>query len=130
MRNSVMTAVVQQAFDGRKYLNLETRRKSGVVVATPVWFARQGRRFYVYSLADAGKVKRIRNDPRVRIAPCDIRGRLEGEWHEARAAIVDGDDEVEGHRLLDAKYGWMKKIGNFYRRLTGRARAIIAIDPV
>lgn len=125
-----MPADVQQAFDGRKYLNLETRRRTGVAVATPVWFARQGRRFYVYSLADAGKVKRIRNDPRVRIAPCDIRGGLEGEWHEARASIVHGDEESLGHRLLDSKYGWMKKIGNFYRRLTGRERAIIVIDPL
>jgi PPOX class probable F420-dependent enzyme len=125
-----MSAEVQRAFDGRKYLNIETRRKSGVAVATPVWFALHGRRFYVYSLADAGKVKRIRNDPRVRIAPCDIRGRLEGEWYPARAAIVHGDEEALGHRLLDDKYGWMKKIGNIYRRLTGGERAIIAIDPV
>jgi PPOX class probable F420-dependent enzyme len=125
-----MPVDVHTAFDGRKYLSLESRRKSGVAVATPVWFARQGRRFYVYSLADAGKVKRIRNNPSVRIAPCDIRGGLEGGWHEARAAIVHGDEEKLGHRLLDDKYGWMKKIGNIVRRFTGRERAIIAIDPI
>ena len=125
-----MPADALQAFAGRKYISLETRRKTGVAVATPVWFALQGRRFYVYSLADAGKVKRIRNCTRVRIAPCDIRGRLEGDWVEARASIVHGEDEALGHRLLDDKYGCMKKLGNLYRRFMKRERAIIAIGPV
>lgn len=124
-----MPADVLKAFAWRKYLNLETRRKSGVAVATPVWFALQGGRLYVYSLADAGKVKRIRNNPRVRVAPCDIRGGLEGDWIEARAAIVHGEEEALGHRLLDDKYGWMKKLGNLWRRFMRRERAIIAIDP-
>ena len=117
-----------QALAGRKYLSLESRRKSGAAVATPVWFAVRGRRLYVVSLADAGKVKRIRNNPQVRVAPCDIRGGLEGDWIAARAAIVQGDEEALGHRLIDDKYGWMRRVGNLFRRITRRERAIIAID--
>ena len=49
-------------FSGRNYLNLETYRKSGVAVRTPVWFAEQGGILYLYTLADSGKVKRIRNN--------------------------------------------------------------------
>ena len=56
-------------FAGEKYINLETFRKSGAAVATPVWFAEDLGVFYVYSLANAGKVKRIRNNPRVRLMP-------------------------------------------------------------
>ena len=51
-------------FEGQKYLNLESYRKTGAAVATPVWFADDGNELYIYSLADAGKVKRIRNNPR------------------------------------------------------------------
>lgn len=71
-------------FAGRRYLNLQTFRRSGAAVSTPVWFAAQADRLYVYSLARAGKVKRIRNDARVRIAPCNAFGKIEGEWVEAQ----------------------------------------------
>src|ERR1700730_16714611 len=101
-------------FAGQKYLNLETYRKNGNAVATPVWFAEDGGVLYIYSLADAGKVKRIRNNPRVRVAPCGMRAKLKGEWVETRARILQGDEAAKGHRLLDEKYGLLKKIGNVF----------------
>jgi PPOX class probable F420-dependent enzyme len=115
-------------FDGHKYLNLETYRKTGVAIATPVWFAAEGDTIWIYSVANVGKVKRIRNNPKVRIAPCDIRGGLLGGWVDARARIVTGQEETHGHQLLDRKYGWLKKFGNFYSRLLRRDRAVIAIN--
>lgn len=114
-------------FDGRKYLNLETLRRNGVGVATPVWFVREGEVLYAYSLAAAGKVRRIRNNPCVRIAPCDIRGGLEGEWLPARARIVDDAEAARAHRLLDAKYGWLKRIGGILNRWRQREYTVIAM---
>jgi uncharacterized protein len=115
-------------FAGEKYLNLETYRKDGTAVATPVWFAQDESVLYIYSLADAGKVKRIRNNPHVRVAPCDMRGKLKGEWVDARARILQGDEAAKGHRLLDEKYGLLKKIGNVFSKLRKRERAVIAIE--
>jgi len=115
-------------FEGQKYLNLETYRKTGVAVATPVWFAAEGDTLWIYSVSNMGKVKRIRNNPKVRIAPCDIRGGLKGNWVDARARLVTGEDEKLGHQMLERKYGWLKKFGNFYSRLLGRERAVIAIN--
>jgi PPOX class probable F420-dependent enzyme len=114
-------------FAGQKYLSLETYRKNGAAVATPVWFAEDAGVFYVYSLADAGKVKRIRNDSHARIAPCDIRGNVKGEWVDADARIVDRAGEQKGHRLLNQKYGLLKRIGDFFSKLRKRERAVIAI---
>jgi PPOX class probable F420-dependent enzyme len=115
-------------FLNHNYLNLESYRKTGKPVATPMWFAQQNDIFYVYSLANAGKVKRIRNNARVRIVPCDMRGKPQGEWVEARARILDESGAELGHRLLDEKYGWMKKIGNIYSRMLKRDRVVIAIE--
>ena len=115
-------------FSGQKYLNLETFRRNGTGVATPVWFAEEARVFYVYSLANAGKVKRIRNDSRVRIMPCDVRGKPKGEWVEARARILDASSAERAHRLLDEKYGLIKKIGGLYSKLMKRERTTIAIE--
>jgi len=117
-------------FARHKYLNLETYRKSGLPVATPVWFAESTGTFYIYSLADAGKVKRIRNNPKVRIVPCDMRGTPRGEWVEARARILDGPAEALAHTLLIDKYGWMKRIGDAFSKLMHRRRVAIAVEIV
>jgi hypothetical protein len=114
-------------FAGEKYISLESFRRSGQGVATPVWFVESGGALYIYSLANAGKVKRIRNNPRVRIAPCTLRGRVTGEWIEAEARIVEGKEDQLGHALLRQKYGWSKKIGDLFSRLRKRQRAVIAI---
>lgn len=115
-------------FAGEKYLNLETFRKSGAGVATPVWFAEDDGLLYVYSLATAGKVKRIRNNARVRVMPCDIRGKSKGEWVEARARILDAAGSERAHKLLDKKYGLIKKLGSLYSKLMNRERTTIAIE--
>jgi PPOX class probable F420-dependent enzyme len=65
-------------FAHQTYLHLETYRKTGRPVATPVWFAEDHGTFYLYSLGQAGKVKRIRHNPQVRIVPCDGRGNPTG----------------------------------------------------
>lgn len=116
-------------FANEKYLNLETYRKSGMPVDTPVWFALEGDTFHVYSRADAGKVKRIRNNPSVRIAPCDARGKLKGPWSDAKARIVDGPEAAHGQELLTKKYGWLKRIGDFFSRLRKKKQDVIAIRP-
>ncbi|HWP45047.1 MAG TPA: PPOX class F420-dependent oxidoreductase [Blastocatellia bacterium] len=115
-------------FAAQKYLNLETYRKNGAAIRTPMWFAESGGAIYLYTLANAMKVKRIRNNPRVRIAPSDMRGNPKGEWVEARARIVDAAEAERGHRLLRQKYGWMKRLGDFFSKIRRRERVVIAIE--
>ena len=114
------------AFQNEKYLSLESIRKNGMAVATPLWFAERDGVIYVYTEAASAKVKRIRNNPRVRIAPCTWRGKLRGEWVPATATIVEGAEEELGYRLLDRKY-WLKRLGNWYQRWRGYERTMIAI---
>src|SRR5271165_5529951 len=114
-------------FARAKYLNLETFRKTGVGVRTPVWFAQENDVFYIYTLPDAGKTKRIRNNPKVRVAPCDMRGNLRGAWVEAKARICESGEAAHGQELLRRKYGWMKIVGDFFSRLRGRTQVVIAV---
>jgi uncharacterized protein len=118
-------------FANAKYLSLETFRKTGVGVRTAVWFAADPARsakFYVYTLPDSGKVKRIRNNPRVRIAPCNMRGDLRGAWVDAHARFCADDEVGKGQSLLRQKYGLMKRIGDFFSRLRGRVQCVLAIE--
>jgi PPOX class probable F420-dependent enzyme len=114
-------------FTNAKYLNLETFRKTGVGVCTPVWFAQDRDIFYVYTPPDFGKAKRIRNNPKVRVAPCDMRGNLRGAWVDARARICEEPEAAQGQELLRRKYGWLKIVGDFFSRLRGRTQVVIAI---
>ena len=63
---------------GHKYMSLTTFRRGAVPVATPVWFAEQDGKLYVTTSSTSGKVKRIRRDPIVTVAPCKANGTLLG----------------------------------------------------
>jgi len=114
-------------YKGQKYLNLETFRKSGEGIKTPVWFVEQDGVLYVRTIADSGKVKRIRNNSRVRIVPCQSRGEPLGEWGEARAELVDEVKAEDVNRLLKRKYGLMKSMFDLMGRSSKAAPATIAI---
>jgi uncharacterized protein len=115
-------------FQNQKYLNLETFKRDGRGVKTPVWFVlRENDALYAYTEANSWKVKRIRRNPHVRIAPCDMRGNLKGEWREAMAQIVSGEEEQIASRLLDQKY-FLKKIFNVLTKLKRHERAMIKIE--
>jgi hypothetical protein len=115
-------------FTGHQFLNLETFRKSGVGVPTPVWFAEQDGVLYVSTIDNSGKVKRLRNNGRVRIAPCDARGGLKGEWVEAQAKIVEGETATKANSLLDKKYGFQKKMFDSMAKLRKNKHAMIQIQ--
>lgn len=97
-----------EAFDNQQYLNLETFRKNGQGVRTPVWFVREGDTLYVWTQANSGKAKRARNISRVNIAPCKVDGTLLGDWHPATVRRDDSLEAVKKVRGLFAKkYGLM-----------------------
>jgi uncharacterized protein len=122
------------SLQGHKYINLETFRKNGQGVRTPVWFAGEPgegapEKLYVYSTADSGKAKRIRNNSRVRVAPSDVRGKLLGEWIEARAEIVTGQEADRGMQLLNKKYFPWKQLLDFFSFFSRNKRVVFAIRP-
>ncbi len=95
-------------FSGQEYLGVESYRRHGRAVPTPVWFAQDGPRVYVRTMRESGKVKRIRRNPCVRIMPCDVRGASRGHWVNAKARIVDAVETEHANGLLKAKYGLAK----------------------
>jgi PPOX class probable F420-dependent enzyme len=111
------------------YIALETFRKSGEGVITPVWVTAEGDRLYVWTVGDSGKVKRIRNNGRVRIAVSDSRGNPKGDWVEAQARVRDGqaDDHAQQQRLA-AKYGWQFHMFNLMNRFSRNKAGHVALE--
>ena len=112
------------------YVSLATFRRSGAEVKTPVWIAGAGDRYYVFSAGDAGKVKRLRNDPRVRLAACDLRGNVKSDWIDGRARLIADDAGIAAAlAALRRKYGLQMRLTDFFAKLAGRfgKRAYIEI---
>lgn len=119
-----------------RYVSIGTFRRDGREVRTPVWIAEdpatRGHHF-VYTNITFGKVKRIRHTPRVRLAPCDARGRVRdgARWIDAMAKIVrEPEAESRGIAVLREKYGWQMALLLFGARLSGRwkDRCVLEID--
>lgn len=113
-----------------KYISLETFRKNGQGVKTPVWVIGEGDKLYVWTQGDAWKTKRIRNNSQVKLAKSDVRGNVEGEWISAQAQVLDNpDDDKRMQKRLAAKYGLFFRIfqlmGRF--RTGGGDRVVIEI---
>ena len=93
---------------GKRYLSLASFRKNGQVVRTPLWFAEREGKLYVMTRDDSWKYKRIRNNPRVLVAPCTPRGRVTGPEVEARARILQPGEFPVARRALEGKYLLMR----------------------
>jgi len=122
-------STLTDALTGHQYLNLETFRRSGAGVRTPVWFAEDQGRLYIRTEAESGKVKRIRNQARVRLAPSDAQGNPKGEWIEARAQLAPADQADLARRLFHKKYGLQYRGFETMMKLRRGDWATIRIDP-
>jgi uncharacterized protein len=114
---------------GEKYINLESYRKNGQGVRTPVWFVESSSGdtsiLYVRTSDDTGKYKRIRNNPSVQIAPCNIRGSVKGEWVKGEARITSEEEKMKAFKMLEKKYGMIYKMTRMF--MSGKNYVAIAI---
>jgi len=93
----------------RKYVSLATFRKNGVAVRTPVWFAEENDKLYVMTRGDSGKLKRIRNNPVIKVAPSTIRGKITGHEFPGRARLLPEQDWAHARELIRSKY-WLARL--------------------
>ena len=127
MHPSDVAAVAE--LDRHRYLSLATFRRTGAEVRTAVWFAAAADRLYVFSAGDAGKAKRLRHTARVRVARCDARGQVQGEWVDGTAQLVTAPETIgRAQAALRTKYGWQLKLLDMFSRLSGRIHRRVWIE--
>src|SRR5208282_790369 len=110
-----MPAAIPSSIHGQKYISLTTFRKSGVAVATPVWFGEEGDRLYVMTRSDMGKTKRIRNNPQVKVAPCTMRGKVTGAEFAATARLLPPEEHSRARATINQKY-WLARLSSPFSR--------------
>jgi hypothetical protein len=116
-----------------EYINLRSFKRDGSAVDTPVWCAALEGKLVVFTLRESYKVRRVRRNPSVQVAECDVRGGLRGPWRDATCVIVEpgSAEETRAYRALTRKYGWKMRVGDFFSALVGRKkrRVVLAITP-
>jgi len=111
-----------------KYITIETFRKNGAGVRTPIWFIIYQGLIYFRTDVNSGKVKRIRNNPHVRIAPCDIRGNLKGNWFDGKVKFADSAESSITHSMIDKKYGFITTLIRIFNKIRRTNPVVIAIS--
>jgi len=127
-----MTDTQLAQFANQSYINIETYRKNGEAVKTPVWFFQEGNNFYIRTGPNSGKVKRIRRNASVQIASCKNNGALLGSWINAKAQLIsDSADAVRINRLFSKKYGFQKTLFDAAGKLTRSPliTLVIVVEP-
>lgn len=119
-------------FQGENVISLETYRRNGEPVRTPVWFLEENGTLYVHTGGGTGKVNRIRRNPKVRVAPSTFRGKPKTEYIEARAELETSPGTLEEYySRIYKKYGLQGALTKFVQRFS-RSKSndvIIVIHP-
>jgi uncharacterized protein len=105
-----MVENIFEEFYDKKYINLQTFKKNGKIVSTPVWFVLINNEILFRSDRNSGKVKRIRNNNNVKLSICDIRGNIKGQTYTGIANFQDKSRYKEINSLFDKKYSLMSPI--------------------
>jgi PPOX class probable F420-dependent enzyme len=110
------------ALERARYINIETFKKDGNGVRTPVWFARVGEALYVFTDGTSFKVKRISRNTKARVAQCNASGQaILSPWFEAKAEILSGGAEEDAaYVALRKKYGIQMRLLDIGSKLAGR----------
>jgi PPOX class probable F420-dependent enzyme len=120
---------ILKEFEKHRYISVETYRKDGRAVRTPVWFVSDGSSLYIRTYDDSGKVKRIRKNKRVRAAPCSFEGAVLGNWLEFEPGFTGEEDEPRLKKMFSAKYGMQFKFTSFLARLRRKRYVMLKLSP-
>ena len=97
-------------FLDQKYINLETYKKDGTPVRTPVWFVINNNLIYVITRDSTGKVKRLENNQDVQIVSCSFKGKPKNEWIKGKAEKITGKEADIAIKLRKKKYGMSARV--------------------
>ncbi|MFB5629799.1 MAG: PPOX class F420-dependent oxidoreductase [Nitrosarchaeum sp.] len=103
----------------QKYLSLETYRKNNLPVQTPVWFVVHKDTIHIVTREKTGKIKRLKNNNNVQIAPCTFNGKITGKAATGKAVFSPPEDVQMVLNLRRKKYGVMEIIARFVSRKKG-----------
>ena len=119
-----------EQFLDQKYINLETYKKDGTPIRTPVWFVIDKDLIYVITRDSTGKVKRLEHNQDVRIVPCSFKGKPKNEWVKGKTEMITGEEADKAINLRKKKYGMFARLTGIFTSQKGNlvVYSIVVID--
>lgn len=114
---------------GARCIMLTTFRRSGAPVGTPVWPVYRDGSIYLSTVAESGKVKRIRADARVEVAACTQRGRVTGPPFAGRARVTAAGETAAVLAARHRRYPIVARLFELVNRIQGQHQVAIVIAP-
>ena len=100
-----------------KFISLETYKRNGEAVRTPVWFVEENGLIYFHSPAKSWKVKRLQRNPLIRLAPCTRLGKVEGDWLKGKVTRIDGEEDTKRIvKLVNSSQSGADRIIGFFEK--------------
>lgn len=99
-----------------KFISLETYKRNGQAVRTPVWFLQENGIVYFHSPAKSWKVKRLQKNPSVRLAPCSRGGKVLGDWLKGKAALIGGEEGKKVVSKVNSSLSGLDRLIGFFER--------------
>ncbi|GAC1393391.1 MAG: PPOX class F420-dependent oxidoreductase [Ktedonobacteraceae bacterium] len=111
---------------------LKTFRKNGVAVPTPVWFANENGKLYITTTTTTGKIKRIRNNGRVTLTPCNRSGKVIGDEKEVEGVARELPAAAYAHAntVLLRKYKLLYRVFDILGFVSRRKSTYIEVSPI
>ena len=117
-----------EQFLDQKYINIETYKKDGTSIRTPVWFVIDNDLIYIITRDSTGKVKRLKNNQDVRIVSCSFKGKPKNGWVKAKAEKITGEEADKAIKLRKKKYGMSARLVSLFRKGNLTVYSIKLID--
>ena len=116
---------------GHKYCLVVTFKRDGSGVPTPVWFGLDddGRLFFRTG-AEVAKVQRIRNERRVLVAACTVRGKPLGPSIEATARVLGTERKEHAEAAIQSNYGLGRRLYESAADAVGGGEAYVEVAPL
>lgn len=110
-------------------INVRSFRKDGGAVDTPMWVVPVGAGLGNYTDGRSYKVKRMRRNPRVELAACDVWGKTSTPWYPATCRFVEDEAQrAQTFDLLRKKYGVHWYMSTWGSQLTGRIKHRLVLE--
>ena len=108
-----------EQFLDQKYINLETYKKDGTPIRTPVWFVIDKEIIYIITRDSTGKVKRLKNNQDVQIVSCSFKGEPKNEWVKGKTEMITGEEADKAIKLRKKKYGMFVRLSGIFTSKKG-----------
>ena len=115
-----------QSLKTGKYINIVTYKKNGEPVSTPVWFIFKDNKIFFRTSNKSGKFKRIKNNNTIKVALCNFRGKITGEWHNGVAKLEPNNKWV--FSKINEKYGFFAHLMNIFYKIKKMDIIILSIE--